>query len=135
MASPYHSVSCTSLIGLYNLGNIYYNLGGEKDITKAVYLSKKAAKQNNTEAQYQLGNIYYYGKRFISFYYKYGPRLANMISANNLLKLMFKPIVNTGVAVIKKFKLVDKKSPNYLHEKFPENTFVSLWASLFKLCR
>ena len=48
---------------------------------------------------------YYYGKRFISFYYKYGPRLANMISDNKLLKLMFKPIVNTGVAVIKKFNL------------------------------
>ena len=48
---------------------------------------------------------YYYGKRFISFYYKYGPRLANIISDNKLLKLMFKPFVNTGVAIIKKFKL------------------------------
>lgn len=46
------------LMNLYNLGGGYI----EEDIKKCAYWTEKAAKNGNTEAMENLGNMYYYGK-------------------------------------------------------------------------
>lgn len=44
------------------LGELYlHGIGTTKDYTKAIYWLKKAANQNNPEAEYQLGEVYYFG--------------------------------------------------------------------------
>lgn len=46
------------LMNLYNLGGGYI----EEDIKKCAYWTEKAAKNGNTKAMENLGNMYYYGK-------------------------------------------------------------------------
>jgi len=48
---------------------------------------------------------YNLGRRFISFYYKYGPNLADRISGSKLLKLLIKPLVDSGAEIVKRFKI------------------------------
>ena len=48
---------------------------------------------------------YAYGRKFISFYYKYGPSLAKKVSGNTLLKRFFKFFVDLGVLIIRKLKI------------------------------
>ena len=48
---------------------------------------------------------YLMGRKFIQFYYEYGPKLAKSVSKYNLLKTLFKPLVNLGVYTVKLFKL------------------------------
>ena len=45
------------------------------------------------------------GKKFINFYYIYGPRLAIKVKQSNLLKSFFKPVIDFMVLAIKLFKI------------------------------
>lgn len=48
---------------------------------------------------------YYFGRSFISFYYKYGPALADKVKGSNFLKAIFTPLVELGVHIVKFFKI------------------------------
>ena len=48
---------------------------------------------------------YSIGRKFIQFYYEYGPKLAKSVSKYNLLRTLFKPLVNLGVYTVKLFRL------------------------------
>lgn len=48
---------------------------------------------------------YSMGRSFIAFYYKHGPKLANKVKESSLLKAIFTPLVETGVRIVRYFKL------------------------------
>ena len=48
---------------------------------------------------------YYFGSRFIAFYYKHGPKLAKKVVDSKLLKSLFTPLVELGVFIVKLFRL------------------------------
>ena len=48
---------------------------------------------------------YTYGRKFISFYYKYGPSLAKKVSGNKFLKRFFKFFVDLGVLIVRKLRI------------------------------
>ena len=48
---------------------------------------------------------YSIGRSFIAFYYEHGPKLANKVKESNLLKAIFTPLVETGVRMVRYFKL------------------------------
>lgn len=48
---------------------------------------------------------YRLGKKFIEFYYKYGPNFANKVSQSLILKKVFSPLVNLGVMVVRYFRI------------------------------
>lgn len=45
------------------------------------------------------------GRRFIKFYYKYGPDFALKVKSNRFLKAIFSALVNMGVSIVKTFKI------------------------------
>ena len=48
---------------------------------------------------------YNFGRRFISIYYKHGPKIAKKVVNSKLLKGLFTPLVELGVFIVKLFKL------------------------------
>ena len=48
---------------------------------------------------------YNLGKKFIAFYYKYGPNFARKVSKSIILKGVFSPLVNLGVIIVRYFKI------------------------------
>jgi hypothetical protein len=48
---------------------------------------------------------YSMGRAFIAFYYEHGPKLANKVKESSFLKAIFTPLVETGVRIVRVFKL------------------------------
>tara|TARA_B100000787_G_C16148561_1_gene275466 strand:- start:1 stop:1119 length:1119 start_codon:yes stop_codon:yes gene_type:complete len=48
---------------------------------------------------------YSMGRSFIAFYYEHGPKLADKVKESSLLKAIFTPLVETGVRIVRYFKL------------------------------
>ena len=48
---------------------------------------------------------YNFGRSFITFYYKHGPKLAKKVVDSKLLKSIFTPLVELGVFIVKLFRL------------------------------